>query len=66
MNRSHSSATELTWVFRPSSAQPRQVRARAGAKVHAFGAVGTDGHTEVVLQDGTRLRALPTEVVAES
>jgi hypothetical protein len=56
----------LTWVFRPAGSRPAPVRARAGSKVHAFGAVGADGRTEVVLQDGTRLRVLPAEVVAES
>ena len=57
--------TELTWVFRPDGSWPATVRARAGARVHAVGLVGDDGRTEVVLQDGTRLRALPAEVVAE-
>jgi hypothetical protein len=66
MSTSQRGATELTWVFRPAHSQPDPVRARSGAKVHAFGAVGADGRTEVVLQDGTRLRASPAEVVAES
>jgi len=45
--------------------RPATIRARAGVRVHAVSLVGDDGRTEVVLQDGTRLRALPTEVVAE-
>jgi hypothetical protein len=57
--------TELTWVFRPDGSRPATVRARAGARVHAVGLVGDDGCSEVVLQDGTRLRAFPAEVVAE-
>jgi len=57
--------TELTWVFRPDGTRPPALRARAGARVHAVSLVGDDGRTEVVLQDGTRLRAFPTEVVAE-
>ena len=58
-------ATELTWVFRPDGGRPEAVRARAGARIHAVSLVGNDGRAEVVLQDGTRLRALPAEVVAE-
>jgi hypothetical protein len=40
----------------------------AGARIHSVGGVGgvgDDGRTEVVLHDGTRLRATPNEVVAE-
>ena len=57
--------TELTWVFRPDGSRPATIRARAGARVHAVSLVGDDGRSEVVLQDGTRLRAFPAEVVAE-
>ncbi len=58
-------ATELTWVFRPTEARPTEIRALTGARVHATGPVGADGTTEVVLADGTRVRATPTEIVAE-
>lgn len=56
---------ELTWVFRPGPAQPARSRVLAGARVHAMGLVGDDGRAELVLHDGTRLRATPAEVVAE-
>jgi hypothetical protein len=55
----------LTWVFRPDRSQPEAVRAQSGARVHAVGLVGADGRSDIVLQDGTRLRAAPAEVVAE-
>jgi hypothetical protein len=58
-------AAELTWVFRPDASQPERLRALAGARVHSMGVVGNDGRAEVVLHDGTRLRATPAEVVAE-
>jgi hypothetical protein len=63
--RGYSEPTELSWVFRPDGTRPPAVRARAGARVHAVSLVGDDGRSEVVLQDGTRLRAFPAEVVAE-
>ncbi len=56
---------ELTWIFRPAATRPGDVQALAGSKVHATGPVGPDGETEVVLQDGTHLRATPAEIVAE-
>jgi hypothetical protein len=56
---------ELTWVFRPAVTRPEQVQALAGTPVHGTGPVGPDGEAEVVLGDGTRLRATPGEVVAE-
>ncbi len=58
-------AAELTWIFRPAATRPRQVQALAGKPVHATGPVGPDGETDIVLQDGTRLRATPAEIVAE-
>jgi hypothetical protein len=58
--------TEMTWVFRPDPARDRQrSRASDGARVYGVGTVGDDGRVEVVLHDGTRVRALPGEVVAE-
>jgi hypothetical protein len=56
---------ELTWIFRPAATRPGDVQALAGSKVHATGLVGPDGEAEVVLQDGTHLRAKPAEIVAE-
>jgi hypothetical protein len=41
------------------------LRALAAARVHSMGVVGDDGRAELVLDDGTRLRAAPAEVVAE-
>ena len=63
--RGSTGPTELTWVFRPDRSRPAPVLARAGSRIHAVSVVGDDGRTEVVLQDGTRLRAYPAEVVAE-
>ena len=56
---------DLRWVFRPAAARPASVPALAGRPVHGSGQVGPDGQTEVVLSDGTRLRATPAEIVAE-
>ncbi len=53
------------WVFRPSGSRPAALRALAGRPVNAVGAAGSDGGVDVVLQDGTRVRATPAEVVAE-
>jgi hypothetical protein len=58
-------AAELTCVFRPDGTRTAEVRALAGALIHATGPVGTDGETEVVLRDGTRIRAKLAEIVAE-
>jgi hypothetical protein len=58
-------AAELTWVFRPRATRPAQVRALAGWPVHATGPVGLDGEAEVILGDGTHLRAAQAEIVAE-
>jgi hypothetical protein len=56
---------ELTWVFRPGATRSAQVRALAGRPIHATGPVGPDGEAEVVLNDGTQLRATAAEIVAE-
>lgn len=56
---------ELIWVFRPGATRSEQVRALAGRLVHAAGPVGVDGEAEVVLGDGTQLRAARAEIVAE-
>jgi hypothetical protein len=56
---------ELSWVLRPAPTRPARVRALAGRLIHAVGPVGPDGETEVVLGDGTRVRATPAEIVAE-
>jgi hypothetical protein len=41
------------------------MRALSGKPVYGVGPLGDDGRVEVVLQDGTRVRATPGEVVAE-
>jgi hypothetical protein len=56
---------ELTWVFRPGSTRSARVRALAGRHIHATGPVGPDGEAEVVLGDGTHVRATVAEIVAE-
>jgi hypothetical protein len=57
--------TELIWVLRPAADRPEQLRQRTGQRVHAIGSFGPDGEAEVVLSDGTHLRATRTEVVTE-
>jgi hypothetical protein len=56
---------ELTWVFRPAAERPEQLHQLAGQRVHAVGSIGPDDQAEVVLSDGTHLRATHAEVVAE-
>jgi len=58
-------AAELTWVFRPEPTRPAPIRALAGRLVHGIGQVDPDGETDIVLRDGTHLRATRAEVVAE-
>jgi hypothetical protein len=41
------------------------VRALSGASIYAAGPVGPDGEADVVLKDGTRVRAASAEIVAE-
>ncbi|GAA1823078.1 hypothetical protein HC028_15550 [Planosporangium flavigriseum] len=59
--------TEVAWVFRPSLShqQTQRLRGLSGKPVYGVGPLGDDGRVEVVLQDGTRVRATPAEVVAE-
>ncbi|GII25638.1 hypothetical protein [Planosporangium mesophilum] len=59
--------TEVAWVFRPDLSQRRTqpLHALVGKPVYGVGAPGDDGRVEIVLQDGTRVRATPGEVVAE-
>jgi hypothetical protein len=59
--------TEVAWVFRPDLSQrpAQRLQSLVGKRVYGVGAMGDDGHVEVVLQDGTRVRATPGEVVAE-
>jgi hypothetical protein len=59
--------TEVAWVFRPNLSQRHAhgLRPLAGKRVYGVGPAGDDGQVEVVLQDGTRVRAMPGEVVAE-
>jgi hypothetical protein len=64
VNDRHPTA-ELTWVFRPAAERPEPLRQLTGRRVHAIGSVGPDGEAEVVLSDGTHLRATRAEVVAE-
>jgi len=56
---------ELTWVYRPEAGRPEPIQALAGRAGHSTGPVRADGEADVVLQDGTRLRARPAEIVAE-
>jgi hypothetical protein len=58
-------AAELSWVFRPAPGRTAAVKALAGRAIHATGPVRADGEAEVVLSDGTRVRARPAEIVAE-
>jgi hypothetical protein len=58
-------ARDLVWVFRPDASRPAEVRALAGVPVHDPGRVGPDGAAEVVLRDGSRVRATRAEIVAE-
>ncbi len=58
-------AAELTWIFRPAATRPAGVRALDGRPIFAVGQVGPDGNAEVVLGDGTHLRAAVNEIVAE-
>ena len=58
-------AGELTWIFRPEPGRTATVRALDGTAIHATGPVGANGEAEVVLCDGTRVRAKPAEIVAE-
>jgi hypothetical protein len=59
--------TEVAWVFRPSPSQQyaHRLRALVGKPIYGVGPLGDDGRVEIVLQDGTRVRAMPGEVVAE-
>jgi hypothetical protein len=56
--------TEVAWVFRPGPSR-QHARALSGRPVYGVGPLGDDGRVEVVLLDGTRVRAVPGEVVAE-
>lgn len=56
---------DLSWIFRPAATRPQPIQALAGKQVHATGRIGSDDEAEVVLRDGTRLRAKPPEIVAE-
>ncbi len=58
-------AAELTWIFRPELGRTAAVKALAGRAIHATGPVRADGEAEVVLNDGTRVRAKPAEIVAQ-
>jgi hypothetical protein len=63
--RDQRQATELNWIFRPGVTRPHSIQQLAGKPIHATGPVGSDGETDVVLHDGTRLRAKPAEIVAK-
>lgn len=60
-----SKVTDQKWVFRPRGSREAEIAALSGAGIHGAGAVGPDGTRELVLQDGTRVRADRTEVVSE-
>lgn len=61
----HRGAAQLIWIFRPEASRPAEVQALAGTAIHATGPVRADGEAEVVLKDGTRVRAKPAEIIAE-
>jgi hypothetical protein len=56
----------LGWTFRPGQTRPADVLALAGSRIYGTGPVGGDGRSEIVLQDGTRVSATATEIVAEA
>ncbi|GIF61823.1 hypothetical protein Air01nite_79180 [Asanoa iriomotensis] len=56
---------ELRWVFRPMAARSAQVRALDGRPVFGIGQASPSGETDIVLTDGTCVRASRKEVVAE-
>jgi hypothetical protein len=60
-------AHERTWVWRPDPARvPASVPDRlVGTPVYGFGPADADGYVQVVLHDGTRVRAAPGDIVAE-
>lgn len=58
-------ATDQRWVFRPRDSREAEIVALSGAGIHGAGAAGPDGTRELVLQDGTRVRADRTEIVSE-
>jgi hypothetical protein len=55
----------LSWVFRLAATRAVCERALTGVRVHGIGPDGPDGRAEVVLDDGTHVRATPAEVVTE-
>lgn len=60
-----SKTAELRWIYRPHQERPDDVRAHTGATIYSAGPVGPDGEADVVLKDGTRVRATLAEIVAE-
>jgi hypothetical protein len=56
---------ESTWVFRPAGPCPADVMSMSGSHVQGTGPVCDDGRVEIVLGDGTRIRATPSEIIAE-
>lgn len=60
-----SKVADRKWVFRPRDSRDAEITALSGVGIHGAGAVGPDGTRELVLQDGTRVRADRTEVVSE-
>jgi hypothetical protein len=65
MGSGDAGAADLRWIFRPSPDREVTIRALDGLPVHSVKATGVDGFTDVVLSDGTHLRAARTEIVAE-
>lgn len=56
----------LRWTFRPCQTRPDDVLALAGSQIYATGHMEQDGQSQIVLQDGTRVSATATEIVAEA
>jgi hypothetical protein len=55
-------ASEIRWVYRP----PKSRRSPdAGATVFGVSAADQDGRVEVILANGTRVTAVPGDLVAE-
>jgi len=64
--KSSREVAHVGWTFRPGQTRPADVLALAGSRIYGTGPVGDDGRSEIVLQDGTRVTATATEIVAEA
>lgn len=52
-------------MFRPEPTRAAALQSLSGKPIHATGQADANGETEIVLQDGTRVRAKSVEIVAE-